>query len=49
MALSSALWDWFVFVLSRQAVGWVVGFVMGDFMYTLAGWGAGMALSIIVS
>lgn len=32
-----------------QAVGWIVGFVMGDFMYTLAGWAAGMVLSIIVS
>ncbi len=32
-----------------QAVGWVVGFVMGDFTYTLMGWAAGMVLSIIVS
>lgn len=32
-----------------QAVGWVVGFVMGDFTYTLMGWAAGMVLSMIVS
>lgn len=32
-----------------QAVGWIVGFVMGDFTYTLMGWAAGMVLSIIVS
>lgn len=32
-----------------QAVGWIVGFVMGDFTYTLIGWAAGMLLSIIVS
>lgn len=32
-----------------QAVGWVVGFVMGDFTYTLLGWAAGMVISMIVS
>lgn len=32
-----------------QAVGWVVGFVMGDFKITLMWWTAGMVLSIIVS
>lgn len=30
-------------------MGWVVGFVMGDFTYTLMGWSAGMVLSIVVS
>lgn len=36
-------------VRSLQAVGWVVGFVMGDFTYTLMGWAAGMVISIVVS
>ncbi|CAM9615402.1 unnamed protein product, partial [Ectocarpus sp. 13 AM-2016] len=39
---------YFYIVILLGAVGWVVGFVMGDFMYTLAGWGAGMALSMIL-
>lgn len=30
-------------------MGWIVGFVMGDFTYTLFGWAAGMVLSMIVS
>lgn len=37
------------FLYFCQAVGWVVGFVMGDFTYTLMGWAAGMVLSMIVS
>lgn len=36
-------------VVFLQAVGWVVGFVMGDFTYTVMGWAAGVVLSLIVS
>eukprot|EP00903_Cladosiphon_okamuranus_P013929 g12956.t1 len=39
---------YFYIVILLGAVGWIVGFVMGDFMYTLVGWAAGMVLSIIL-
>eukprot|EP00904_Undaria_pinnatifida_P002634 jgi/Undpi1/12371/HiC_scaffold_5.g02043.m1 len=35
-------------VVLLGALGWVVGFVMGDFTYTLMGWAAGVVLSIIL-
>ena len=35
--------------MTWQALGWVIGFVMGDFTYTLMGWASGVVLSIIVS
>lgn len=38
-----------MFLTRGQAVGWVVGFVMGDFTFTLMGWAAGVVISIIVS
>ena len=37
------------FPMTWQAVGWIIGFVMGDFTYTLVGWASGVVLSIIVS
>ncbi|CAM9377550.1 unnamed protein product, partial [Ascophyllum nodosum] len=39
---------YFYIIILFGAVGWVVGFVMGDFTYTVMGWAAGVVVSIIL-
>lgn len=39
---------YFYIVILFGALGWIVGFVMGDFTYTLMGWAAGMVISMIL-